>query len=64
MGGERDGVEGEVNTLTAAESIAIVAPEEREGGRWEGGRWEGGRWGGRVEDGREGDGREGDGEGG
>ena len=39
MGGERDRMKGEVNT--AAETIAIVAPVEREGG--EGGRWEGGR---------------------
>ena len=33
--GER--VKGEVNTLTAAETIAIIAPEEREVGEREGG---------------------------
>ena len=36
VGGERDRMKGEVNT--AAETIAIVAPVEREGGRWEGGK--------------------------
>lgn len=41
MGGERDRMKGEVNT--AAETIAIVAPVEREGGRWEGGKEKEGR---------------------
>ena len=40
MGGERDRMKGEVNT--AAETIAIVAPVEREGG--EGGNGRKGGW--------------------
>ena len=43
VGGERDRMKGEVKTLTAAETIAIVAPVEREGGRWEGGKEKEGR---------------------
>ena len=42
MGGEGDGVEREVNTLTAAETIAIVAPVRGgRGGRMGRGREEG-----------------------
>ena len=49
MGRHGERVKGEVNTLTAAQTIAIIAPEEREVREREGG--------GRVEGGRGGEGR-------
>ena len=42
MGRHGERVKGEVNTLTAAETIAIIAPEERDRGGGEGGWREGG----------------------